>query len=246
MKLSLLNGFENFVFDLDGVISNTASIHALAWKDLFDIFFLKYQINKEFDLKSDYRLFFDGISRIDAIKKFISIFNIDLELGNFDDFNYSTIYGLSNLKNDLFLNRLKNVSSSEIVFDDSLVFLEHLQELGKNIYLASSSKNAIFILEKANMLHYFNSICDGNTIEENNLKPKPSSDIFNFCIKSNFLCANKTIVFEDSISGINAGLSSESKGVVVIDRYSELVIDQFNVPIDKLFLKISSFNTLFN
>ena len=97
------------------------------------------------------------------------------------------------------LEKLEKIDSSNLIFKDSLCFLNFLKKLNKNIFLASSSKNSHMILSKLNIAHYFDSIYDGNSIETNYLNPKPSPDIFNFCISINSLKQNNTVVFQPSL-----------------------------------------------
>ena len=142
-----INNIGNFIFDLDGVISNTAKVHAVAWKETFDEILTSFSQDL-FDLDHDYHKYFDGISRDVAIKNFLKQKKIELELGLITDCDIKSINGLSNLKNKNFIEKINTLHQTEFIFQDSLNLINILKENNKNIYLASSSKNASFILKK--------------------------------------------------------------------------------------------------
>ncbi len=238
-----INNIGNFIFDLDGVISNTAKVHAVAWKETFDEILTSFSQDL-FDLDHDYHKYFDGISRDVAIKNFLKQKKIELELGLITDCDIKSINGLSNLKNKNFIEKINTLHQSEFIFQDSLNLINILKENNKNIYLASSSKNASFILKKINIFDAFKSIYDGNTIEEYNLKSKPFPDIFNFCIDRNNILADDVVIFEDSISGIEAALCSKSNLVIGLDRKKKLNKTEFKVPSCKSFGIVDNFSKL--
>ena len=235
-----INNIGNYIFDLDGVISNTAKVHALAWKETFDEILTSLNLDL-FDLDHDYHTYFDGISRDTAIKNFLKHKKIDLELGLITDCGINSINGLSNFKNKIFIEKINTLDETDFIFQDSLNFIRYLRDNNKNIYLASSSKNATFILKKINIFDAFKSIYDGNTIEEYNLKSKPFPDIFNFCIDRNNILADDVVVFEDSISGIEAALSSKSNLVIGLDRKMKLNKTEFKIPSCKFFGIVDNF-----
>jgi len=236
----IINNIGNYIFDLDGVISNTAKVHALAWKETFDEILTSLKLDL-FDLDHDYHKYFDGISRDVAIKNFLKHKKISLELGLITDCGIESINGLANFKNKIFIEKINSLGEADFIFQDSLNLIRILRHNNKNIYLASSSKNASLILKKSNLFDAFKSIYDGNTIEEYNLKSKPFPDIFNFCIDRNNILADDVVIFEDSVNGIEAALTSKSNLVIGLDRKKKLNETKFKIPACKFFGIVDNF-----
>ena len=197
--------FEGAVFDMDGVITQTAKIHAKAWKSIFDDF-LKNQAEgrfKPFDIKEDYRRYIDGKPRLDGIRSFLQARGISLEEGNKDDpATSNTVSGLGKRKNDAFLKILEKEGVK--TFPDTLHLLRRWK--GKlKLAVISASKNCQYIMESSGAMDYFDVRVDGVIAEELGLKGKPAPDVFLEASRQLRLEPARCLVFEDAIAGVKAG-----------------------------------------
>ncbi len=174
---------KGFIFDLDGVIVDTAKYHYLAWQKLAN------QLGFEFS--EEQNELFKGVSRKRCLEILIKIGNITATKDQFDTWMIE--------KNTDYLEYIKNMDASEILPDVSKV-LEFLQGRSIPIALGSASKNARLILEKVNLLHYFDIIVDGNNVT----KAKPDPEVFLLAAKQLGVKATDCIVFEDAVAGIEA------------------------------------------
>ena len=174
---------KGFIFDLDGVIVDTAKYHYLAWQKLAN------QLGFEFS--EEQNELFKGVSRKRCLEILIKIGNITATKDQFDTWMIE--------KNIDYLEYIKNMDASEILPDVSKV-LEFLKGRNIPIALGSASKNARPILEKVNLLHYFDIIVDGNSVT----KAKPDPEVFLLAAKQLGVKATDCIVFEDAVAGIEA------------------------------------------
>lgn len=174
---------KGFIFDLDGVIVDTAKYHYLAWQKLAN------QLGFEFS--EEQNELFKGVSRKRCLEILIKIGNITATKDQFDTWMIE--------KNIDYLEYIKNMDASEILPDVSKV-LEFLKGRNIPIALGSASKNARLILEKVNLLHYFDIIVDGNNVT----KAKPDPEVFLLAAKQLGVKATDCIVFEDAVAGIEA------------------------------------------
>jgi len=173
-----------FIFDLDGVITNTEDYHFDAWKSICLILNYDLSTEKNEELK--------GVSRSECLDKILKWANLSLDSKEFNK--------LLNTKNELYLKKISNINSSNImngVYD----FIQNAKQEKHSIALYSSSKNAKFILNKLNLYSYFDAIVDGNSVKAS--KPDPEG----FILASKLTKSNPEdcIVFEDSEAGIIAG-----------------------------------------
>jgi trehalose 6-phosphate phosphatase len=215
---------EGVILDLDGVITFTARVHAAAWKELFDNF-LRQQSEKSdenfqaFDINFDYSQYVDGKPRLDGIVSFLSARKIEIPLGSpSDPPDAKTIWGLAIQKNELFRRKLQQFGVD--VDREAVRFVRELRSYGVRTGLASSSKNALLILETTRLSHLFDAVVDGIVSESLNLRGKPEPDIFVQCLKElnpNALPRNAAVV-EDAISGVEAGRRGGFGLVLGIDR----------------------------
>lgn len=202
------NAFEAVVFDLDGVITKTATTHSRAWKKMFDEYLLHRSKNhdepfNEF-MPDDYLTFVDGKPRYEGVKSFLESRNIDLPFGTPDDSTeMETVCGLGNRKNEAFNDVLKKEGVE--VYPSTVRFLEQLKKDNIRIGVASSSKNAKSVLEAAGLMHFVETRVDGVVSAETGLNGKPAPDIFLTAAKNLGVDINKTIVVEDAVSGVQAG-----------------------------------------
>ncbi|MFK5857628.1 MAG: beta-phosphoglucomutase family hydrolase [Bacteroidota bacterium] len=202
------NAFEAVIFDLDGVITKTATTHSRAWKKMFD----DYLINRSKKLNEqyieftpdDYLTFVDGKPRYEGVKSFLDSRNIELPFGTPDDSTeLQTVCGLGNRKNEAFNDVLKKEGVE--VYPSTVRLLEQLKKDNIRIGVASSSKNAKSVLEAAGLMHFIETRVDGVVSADTGLKGKPAPDIFLTAAKNLGVDINKSIVIEDAVSGVQAG-----------------------------------------
>ncbi|MBC8319407.1 MAG: beta-phosphoglucomutase family hydrolase [Bacteroidetes bacterium] len=202
------NAFEAVIFDLDGVITKTATTHNRAWKKMFDSYLSeRSKTNTEpfMEFTSvDYLTYVDGKPRYEGVKSFLKSRKIELPFGTpADNTNLETICGLGNRKNEAFNEVLKNEGVE--VYPSSVKLLEQLKKDGIRIGVASSSKNAKAVLETAGLMHFVETCVDGVVSAEMGLNGKPHPDIFLTAANNLGVDINKTIVVEDAVSGVQAG-----------------------------------------
>ena len=201
--------FEGVVFDLDGVITRTAHLHAASWKKMFDDFLeQRAEITgsdfQPFTIQEDYRLYVDGRPRIDGITTFLTSRGIELPLGEVTDApGFETAWALGNLKNQDF-NALVDEQGVEVV-EGTVKLIRQLRERGLRVGVASSSKNCQFILQSAGLESLFEARVDGVVSAELGLSGKPAPDIFLEAARQLDIAAENTVVVEDATSGVQAG-----------------------------------------
>ena len=177
--------FKGVLFDLDGVITDTAKYHYEAWKKIGK------EINIEIDIEFNERL--KGVSREDSLKRL-------LEFGNRqDDFTEEEFNDIDKRKNDYYFELIQNVSPKDI-YPGIKELLEELKDNEIKISLASASKNAPFLLGKMELTNYFDAIADPNDIKNG----KPAPDIFNLAAEKVGIKPNESIGIEDAQAGIEA------------------------------------------
>ena len=181
-----------FIFDLDGVIVDTAKYHFLAWKKLAESLGINFTHEHNEELK--------GVSRVRSLE-------IILALGNVEATQAQKEEWLIN-KNEEYLGYIDKMDDSEIL-PGVMKVLNFLKENNQPIILGSASKNARPILEKVNIIHYFDHIVDGNDVT--NAKPDP--EVFLFGAKKANHSNENSIVFEDSVAGIQAANIAGMKSV---------------------------------
>jgi trehalose 6-phosphate phosphatase len=208
------------IFDLDGVITNSATVHAFAWKKLFDEFLEKYGYlhmgQKMFDINSDYSTYVDGKMRIHGIDSFLKSRNILIPLGQEEDIEMNTKFGLSNSKNNFFRKVINEKGVS--LFEDAIELINKISQRNIPIAVASSSKNCNFLLEKTGISDVFQVIVEGNYIAEHKMQSKPEPDIFIEASRLLKVDACNSAVIEDAISGIKSAVSAGIGSVIAVDR----------------------------
>jgi HAD superfamily hydrolase (TIGR01509 family) len=212
------------IFDLDGVITFTAKVHAAAWKELFDSY-LKIRSQRygepfqPFDIESDYLTYVDGKPRYDGVTSFLASRGISIPFGAPSDApTAETICGLGNRKDNLFTQKVREVGVD--VDHEAVRLLRELRARGVRVGLASSSRNAVPILETAGIRGLFDSIVDGVVSDRLHLRGKPEPDIFLQCLAQ--LVPNpdprQAGIVEDAISGVAAGHRGGFGLVLGVDR----------------------------
>jgi beta-phosphoglucomutase family hydrolase len=223
--LGLPEGITACLFDMDGVLTKTAAVHAAAWTQMFDEF-LKARAKasggefKAFDTHDDYDEYVDGKPREDGIRDFLASRDISLPEGHPDDpADAQTVYGLGNRKNELLLKRIKDDGVE--VFDGSVRYLEAAQQAGLRRAVVSSSANTEQVLSVTGLARYFEVRVDGVTIAQRHLHGKPAPDTFLDAARQLGVEPAHAAVFEDALSGVAAGHAGHFGFVVGVDRVGQ-------------------------
>jgi len=196
------------IFDLDGVITKTATVHSHAWKKVFDDYLREKSEKagepfKEFT-QEDYLAYVDGKPRYDGVKSFLESRNIDIPFGSPEDTpDMETVCGLGNKKNDAFNEVLRNEGVE--VYPSTVKLMKQLHQENIRVGVASSSKNCEAVLEAAGLSHLVETRVDGVVSAEMGLKGKPAPDIFLTAAKNLGCDYHYSVVVEDAVSGVAAG-----------------------------------------
>ena len=220
-----ISRYDALLFDLDGVITRTATLHAAAWKDLFDDFLSgRARERKEqfvaFDTVSDYLLHVDGRRRYDGVDTFLRSRGIELPYGDpADPPEAVTICGLGNRKNAYFNQRLAQLGVE--VFEDTVELIRAARRHGRKVAVVSASENCEAILARAGLLDLFDTRVTGVEAAELHLAGKPAPDTYLKAAELLDTPPSAAVVFEDAISGVQAGRAGGFGLVVGVDRRGE-------------------------
>jgi len=201
--------FDAVIFDMDGILTKTAIVHAEAWKLVFDEYLQLRQKRsnepfREFELPNDYLTYVDGKPRAKGISSFLESRGIHLPLGLPEDpLEAETIYAIGNKKNNKFRQVLETEGVQ--VYSSTIELIEELKKLGFKVGVVSSSKNCQYILESAKILDLFQTRVDGVVAQEMGLEGKPEGDIFVEAALKLGTTPDRSVVVEDAISGVQAG-----------------------------------------
>jgi beta-phosphoglucomutase family hydrolase len=223
--LGLPDDIQACLFDMDGVLTKTAAVHAAAWKQMFDEFLRKRaQADggefRPFDIHDDYDQYVDGKPREDGVRDFLASRDISLPDGDpADPPDADTVYGLGNRKNELLLQRIK--TDGVQVYDGSVRYLEAAQKAGLRRAVVSSSANTEQVLSVTGLEHFFEVRVDGVTIAQRHLHGKPAPDTFLDAAKQLGVEPAHAVVFEDALSGVAAGHAGHFGFVVGVDRVGQ-------------------------
>jgi beta-phosphoglucomutase family hydrolase len=214
--------YDAVLLDLDGVITDTANLHAACWKQMFDEYLRKRATQRDeafrpFDLATDYRLYVDGKPRFDGVRAFLASRGIQLAEGNSDDPACAeTICGLGNRKNDL-INKIIEDGAVE-PYEGSVRLIHQLRDGRFKIAVVTSSQNCTAVLKAAKLDAFFAVRVDGSVINAQQLAGKPAPDTFLMAAKLLQVEPARTVVIEDAISGVQAGRSGHFGLVIGIAR----------------------------
>ena len=218
--------FDAVIFDLDGVITQTALTHAKAWKDMFDDYLREREKKhdepfREFTHAGDYLPYVDGKPRYNGVESFLKSRNIDLPFGSPSDSpEKETVCGLGNRKNEAFSEILEKEGAK--VYESTVELLKELKEAGIRIGVASSSKNCKVVLESVDLMHFFETRVDGEVSAELGLKGKPEPDIFTVAADNLGAAYDRSVVVEDAVSGVQAGRKGNFGFVIGVARENNI------------------------
>ena len=214
--------FNAAIFDMDGVITRTAAVHSLAWKKMFDEY-LRYRERKynesfrEFTHAGDYRAYVDGRPRYQGVKAFLKSRRIDIPIGETnDDSRQETVCGLGNRKNEYFNHLIKEEGVS--VYESTMGLIRELLAVRIKVGVATSSKNCALILKQAGIANLFETCVDGVISTRLGLRGKPEPDIFTQASNNLRVECYRTIVVEDAVSGVEAGVRGKFGLVIGVAR----------------------------
>lgn len=217
----LFDDVDAVIFDLDGVITDTASVHATAWKRLFDDYLRTRAADggeafREFT-DDDYLTYVDGKPRYEGVASFLESRGIALPWGDPDDPpDAATVCGLGNRKNRLFRDTL--AADGADVFPTSVTLLHRLRDAGVATGCVSSSENCRFVLESVDLLDAFDEILDGTDAAERGLPGKPEPDTYLDCAHRLGVAPDRAAMVEDALSGVASGAAGGFRHVVGVDR----------------------------
>jgi beta-phosphoglucomutase family hydrolase len=214
--------YDAVLLDLDGVITDTASVHAACWKQMFDEYLQKRAAQRgeafrPFDIATDYRLYVDGKPRYDGVRDFLTSRDIRLPQGSPDDSPQAeTVDGLGNRKNDL-VNKIIEEKGVE-PYEGSVELIRQLRHRGFKIAVVTSSQNCTAVLKAAKVDHFFDVQVDGNVIHAEHLAGKPAPDSYLTAAKLLGVEPARAIVIEDALSGVEAGRNGNFGLVIGVAR----------------------------
>jgi len=229
--LGLPAGIRACLFDLDGVLTDTAAVHAAAWKEMFDQFLRAYAEQhgisfRPFDARAEYDAYVDGKPRVDGVRDFLTSRGITLPDGILTDPPAAmTVNGLGNRKNEAVQRRIRTEGVQ--VFDGSLRYLQATEEAGLRRAVVSSSANTREVLDVTGLAQYVELVVDGVTIRTDGLRGKPAPDTFLAAAKGLGVDPSEAAVFEDALAGVQAGRAGRFGHVVGVDRVGQA--DQLKV-----------------
>jgi beta-phosphoglucomutase family hydrolase len=221
----LPDGVAACLFDMDGVVTQTAIVHAAAWKEMFDEFLRAHAQSTgtefvPFDPHADYDAYVDGKPRLDGTRSFLESRGIELPEGTPDDpAGTQTLYGLSNRKNDLVLAKL--AANGVQVYDGTITFIHAVREKGIATAIVSSSANTKQALDSAGIAGLFDVRVDAQFAKAHGLHGKPAPDTFLAAAQALKVPASRAVVFEDALAGVEAGHAGGFALVVGVDRVGQ-------------------------
>jgi beta-phosphoglucomutase family hydrolase len=223
--LGLPDGVTACLFDLDGVLTQTAKVHAEAWKQAFDEY-LRTRAHRDgeafraFDKVADYDEYVDGLPRYDGVRAFLKSRGITLPEGDpGDPPDAESVCGLGNRKNDLVLALIKRDGVQ--AYEGSVRYVKAARDAGLRRAVVSSSANCRDVLVAAGIEDLFEERIDGAVADREHLKGKPAPDTFLAGAKALGVAPAQAAVFEDALAGVQAGRAGAFGYVVGVDRVGQ-------------------------
>jgi trehalose 6-phosphate phosphatase len=217
-----IQDFDAVIFDMDGVVTDTARLHAAAWKTTFDDYLRARSAAggapfQAFDADVDYRLYVDGKARADGVRSFLASRGIELADGTpRDGPEVDSVHGLGKRKNRQFLQSLQRDGVK--VFETTLTLLRRFRACGLGVAIISASENCRALLERAGIEALFDIRVDGLDCRRDGIAGKPAPDIFLAAAAKLEVPARRAVVVEDAIAGVQAGRAGDFGLVIAIDR----------------------------
>ena len=214
--------FDGVIFDMDGVITDTAGLHAEAWKILFDDVLKQHAWRMgdrfvSFDPVDDYLTYVDGISRADGVRTFLASRGIEVPEGSPDDPpDAQTVHGLGRKKNDFFLEALEEHGA--VAFPEAVRLLHELRAAGVATAIISASRNAGHVLDSAGVTELFDAQVDGTVADEIGLPGKPDPAVFLEAARRLGVDPTRAVVVEDAEAGVAAGAAGGFALVIGVDH----------------------------
>jgi beta-phosphoglucomutase family hydrolase len=234
--LKLPDGITACLFDLDGVITQTAKLHAAAWKEMFDAFLRERaeQTGEPFEefTPSDYDRYVDGRPRLDGVRTFLAARGIEQE--------EDLVRRLGDRKNDLVLHLIRERGVE--VYDGSIDFVKEAQREGLRRAVVSSSANTREVLKSVGIEDLFEAVVDGVVAQRDGLPGKPAPDTFVAGARELGAEPAQAVVFEDALAGVQAGRAGRFGYVVGVDRtgqrdalaeHADIVVDDLSELIER-------------
>jgi beta-phosphoglucomutase family hydrolase len=213
------------LFDLDGVLTRTATVHAAAWKEMFDDYLRERAARTgeefvPFDPVTDYDEYVDGKPRYDGVRSFLVARGIELPEGEADDPpDAETVFGLGNRKNEIVLRMIRERGVE--AYEGSVRYLKVARDVGLRCAVVSSSTNTRDVLVAAGIEGFFEARIDGLVAGREGLKGKPAPDTFLAGARALGVTPGQAAVFEDALAGVAAGRAGGFACVVGVDRVGQ-------------------------
>lgn len=217
--------FDAVIFDMDGVVTRTAHVHAAAWKRMFDDYLAARakrtgESCPPFSVAQDYTRYVDGKPRYDGVRDFLGSRGILLPEGSpGDEPGRETVCGLGNRKNDMFQQVLKEQGAKR--YETTADLIHQLREAGIRTAIISASKNAREVLASAGAANLFDARVDGCDAEALGLPGKPAPDVFLAAAEKLGVTPLRSVVVEDAQSGVQAGRAGGFGLVIGVDRANQ-------------------------
>lgn len=225
MRFGLPDAVHACLFDLDGVLTQTAKVHAAAWKQMFDDYLRRRaeatgEPFQPFDDVADYDEYVDGKPRYDGVRSFLVSRAIALPEGaNDDPPGAETVHGLGNRKNELVLRLIQERGVE--TYDGSVRYVRAVRDAGLRTAVVSSSANCQEVLRAAGIEDLFDARIDGVVAERDHLSGKPAPDTFLAGARAVGAGPDAAAVFEDALAGVEAGRAGKFARVVGVDRVGQ-------------------------
>ena len=213
--------FQAILFDMDGVITNTASIHAACWKEMFDEYLGKWAKQRgesfqPFEVSTDYKVYVDGKPRYLGVRDFLKSRGIFLPEGTPEDPpTAETVCGLGNRKDELVHGRF---AAGVEVYPGSVAFVRYVRRAGVKTAVVTSSQNCQMVLHAAGIDDLFDVRVDGEVIAAHGLAGKPAPDSYLKAAEMLRVPPESAVVLEDALSGVQAGARGGFGLVIGVDR----------------------------
>jgi len=249
-RLITRDRYDAALFDMDGVMTDTANLHATAWKTMFDEFLQRWATRnstpfRPFDIAVEYKLHIDGKPRYDGVRDFLKSRGIELPEGvPTDPSTAETVCGLGNRKNDL-VNDVLAFSGVD-AYPGSVAFIKYLRSMGIRTAIVTSSQNCQAVLHAAKIDDLFDVRVDGEVLIEHGLAGKPAPDSFLKAAEMLGAISQRSVVIEDAISGVQAGAAGGFGLVIGVARkgnVEELRANGADIVVNDLGQLVTGFST---